>query len=135
MTKSEIFKLAHAEARRTVKVVGDYAIAFKLALKAIYNEPALSSINDVVDYLNDVLAANGLDNKIVAESESWDYSSWFNQDAEWLISFKVIDSAINSNPYRDTADINQLKHFIPDIYSILNDVESRSLCKFTFVLA
>lgn len=36
MTKSEIFKAAHALAKATVEVVGDYMIAFSLALKETY---------------------------------------------------------------------------------------------------
>ena len=35
MTKSEIFKAAHEMARNTVKAVGNYMVAFKLALVAI----------------------------------------------------------------------------------------------------
>ncbi|HHY0551886.1 TPA: hypothetical protein ACVU5P_004205 [Vibrio parahaemolyticus] len=35
MTKSEIFKTAHEMARGTVKAVGNYMIAFSLALKEI----------------------------------------------------------------------------------------------------
>ncbi len=35
MTKSEIFKAAHEMARGTVKAVGNYMIAFSLALKEI----------------------------------------------------------------------------------------------------
>lgn len=38
MTKSEIFKAAHEMARGTVKAVGNYTVAIKLALTAIYNE-------------------------------------------------------------------------------------------------
>ena len=37
MTKSEIFKAAHRMAKATVKAVGNYMIAFSLALKEIYN--------------------------------------------------------------------------------------------------
>ena len=37
MTKSEIFKAAHTMAKGTVKAVGNYMIAFSLALKEIYN--------------------------------------------------------------------------------------------------
>jgi len=36
MTKSEIFTKAHATARKTVKAVGNYMIAFSLALKEAY---------------------------------------------------------------------------------------------------
>ncbi len=36
MTKSELFKAAHKLARNTVKVVGNYSIAFSLALKETY---------------------------------------------------------------------------------------------------
>lgn len=35
MKKSEIFKAAHEMARGTVKAVGNYAVAFKLALAAV----------------------------------------------------------------------------------------------------
>lgn len=38
MTKSEMFKKAHKIARDTVSVVGNYMIAFSMALKAIYME-------------------------------------------------------------------------------------------------
>ncbi|MGL5005811.1 MAG: hypothetical protein ACRC53_00245 [Plesiomonas sp.] len=38
MTKSEIFKAAHEMARGTVKCVGNYAVAIKLAMTAIYHE-------------------------------------------------------------------------------------------------
>ncbi|HGE6046434.1 TPA: hypothetical protein ACGGS3_000649 [Vibrio cholerae] len=37
MTKQEIFKAAHEMARGTVKAVGNYMVAFKLALDAIYD--------------------------------------------------------------------------------------------------
>lgn len=36
MTKQEIFKAAHKMARGTVKAVGNYMVAFKLALAEIY---------------------------------------------------------------------------------------------------
>ena len=36
MTNSEIFKAAHALAKATVEVVGDYAVALKLALQKVY---------------------------------------------------------------------------------------------------
>ena len=36
MEKSEMFKKAHKIARETVDVVGDYSIAFKLALKNVW---------------------------------------------------------------------------------------------------
>ena len=36
MTKSELFKSAHAMARNTVKAVGNYMVAFKLALINLY---------------------------------------------------------------------------------------------------
>ena len=36
ISKSELFKVAHKKARRTVKKVGNYGIAFSLALKKIY---------------------------------------------------------------------------------------------------
>ena len=36
MTKSEIFKAAHEMAKGTCKAVGNYMIAFKLAIKAVY---------------------------------------------------------------------------------------------------
>ena len=44
MTNSEIFKKAHAAARATLKLVGDYRIAFQFALKEIY----MSIKNEVV---------------------------------------------------------------------------------------
>ncbi|WP_345883569.1 hypothetical protein [Shewanella algae] len=37
MTKSEIFKAAHEMARGTVKAVGNYQAALKLALQAVYS--------------------------------------------------------------------------------------------------
>lgn len=40
MTNSEIFKSAHAMARNTVKFVGNYMIAFSLALKEVYKNMA-----------------------------------------------------------------------------------------------
>ena len=40
MTKSELFKRAHKMARNTVAIVGNYSIAFKLALIHIYKEVA-----------------------------------------------------------------------------------------------
>ena len=40
MNKSELFKRAHAIARNTVAIVGNYSIAFKLALIHIYKEVA-----------------------------------------------------------------------------------------------
>lgn len=36
MTNSEMFKKAHKIARETVEVVGDYSIAFKIALKQVW---------------------------------------------------------------------------------------------------
>lgn len=36
MTNSEMFKKAHQIARETVEVVGNYSIAFKLALKQVW---------------------------------------------------------------------------------------------------
>lgn len=36
MTKSEIFKSAHAKARATAPSVGNYLIAFSIALKEVY---------------------------------------------------------------------------------------------------
>lgn len=42
MTKHDLFIKAHTLARNTVKAVGDYAIAFKLALKALYTNPKTS---------------------------------------------------------------------------------------------
>lgn len=36
MTKSEMFKMAHKIAKDTVEAVGNYVIAFSLALKSIY---------------------------------------------------------------------------------------------------
>lgn len=36
MTKSELFKAAHALAKATVSVVGDYAVALKLALQKMH---------------------------------------------------------------------------------------------------
>ena len=36
MNKSELFKKAHEIARNTVKLVGDYMVAFKIALKRVY---------------------------------------------------------------------------------------------------
>jgi len=36
MTNSEIFKAAHALAKATVEVVGDYAVALKLALQKVH---------------------------------------------------------------------------------------------------
>ena len=38
MTKSELFKSAHAMAKATVEAVGNYMVAFKLALKFIHSE-------------------------------------------------------------------------------------------------
>ena len=38
MTKSELFKKAHAMAKATVEAVGNYSIAFKLALTHAYTE-------------------------------------------------------------------------------------------------
>lgn len=38
MTNSNIFKAAHKIARNTVRIVGNYSIAFSLALKSIYNK-------------------------------------------------------------------------------------------------
>jgi len=43
MTKSELFKAAHAQAKATVKVIGSYQIAFKLALIALYAEKNTSA--------------------------------------------------------------------------------------------
>ena len=43
MTKSELFKRAHKIARNTVAIVGNYSIAFKLALISLYKEMANSA--------------------------------------------------------------------------------------------
>ena len=40
MNKSELFKRAHKMARNTVAIVGNYSIAFKLALISLYKEMA-----------------------------------------------------------------------------------------------
>ena len=55
MTNSEIFKKAHAAARATVKLVGDYRIAFRFALKEIY-----MSIKTEVVSMQDKLVNLGL---------------------------------------------------------------------------
>lgn len=47
MEKSEMFKKAHKIARETVKVVGNYSIAFKLALKQVW---ALTKASEKVIY-------------------------------------------------------------------------------------
>ena len=46
MTKSELFKKAHAIAKATVKAVGNYSIAFKLALKEVYFEEISLSVKE-----------------------------------------------------------------------------------------
>ena len=38
MTNSDIFKAAHKYARKILTKVGDYVIAFKLALKLVYKK-------------------------------------------------------------------------------------------------
>ena len=45
MTKSEIFKKAHAIAKSTAQAVGNYLIAFSLALKDVYKSLS-SSVED-----------------------------------------------------------------------------------------
>lgn len=45
MTKSEIFKSAHKMARNIVKVVGDYLVAFKFALKEVYKNMTVKTVD------------------------------------------------------------------------------------------
>lgn len=47
MNKSTLFKSAHKIAKETVAIVGDYRIAFSLALKGLY-APALSTEDKLV---------------------------------------------------------------------------------------
>ena len=44
MTKSELFTAAHNIARDTVAAVGDYLIAFSLALRGLYRKPQIASV-------------------------------------------------------------------------------------------
>jgi phosphopantetheinyl transferase (holo-ACP synthase) len=55
MTNSEIFKAAHTLAKETLKIVGDYRIAFQFALKEIY----MNVKNEVVS-IKDKLTSLGL---------------------------------------------------------------------------
>ena len=55
MTNSEIFKAAHALARKTLKLAGDYRIAFRFALKEIY----MSIKNEVVSIKDKLLEMGG----------------------------------------------------------------------------
>lgn len=43
MNKSQIFTKAHQIARQTVEIVGDYIIAFRLALKEVYSQTKSAS--------------------------------------------------------------------------------------------
>lgn len=54
MTKSELFKRAHKMARNTVAIVGNYSIAFKLALIHLYKEMANSA------YISAVCSSNAV---------------------------------------------------------------------------
>lgn len=55
MTKSEIFKAAHKEAKATVAIVGNYSIAFSLALKAVYAESKSVVASVTFDFGNKVI--------------------------------------------------------------------------------
>lgn len=48
MTKSELFKEAHKEARKIVSIVGNYQVAFSYALKELYKKSE-DTINKVVN--------------------------------------------------------------------------------------
>ncbi len=55
MTLSEIFKAAHALAKETLKIVGDYRIAFRFALKEIY----MNVKNEVVSIKDKLIEMGG----------------------------------------------------------------------------
>lgn len=48
MTKSEIFKAAHAMARKVVAIVGDYMVALSYSLKEVYENMK----NTTIDFAN-----------------------------------------------------------------------------------
>lgn len=49
MTKSEMFKKAHEVARSTVGIVGDYMIAFSIALKGVYKMSNTQTANTQIE--------------------------------------------------------------------------------------
>lgn len=61
MTKSEIFKTAHKLAKETVSYVGDYLIAFSIALKEVYSnmkERTAEQLAEVFTKVEGVISAS-----------------------------------------------------------------------------
>lgn len=56
MTKSEIFKTAHAQARKTASLVGDYRIALSIALKEAHKMNNIENKNrELADYAKSLI--------------------------------------------------------------------------------
>lgn len=73
MTNSEMFKKAHQIARETVEVVGNYSIAFKLALKQVW---AVAKASEKKNISYHQMAVMG--NSIIYGAKSQGYNS------DWL---------------------------------------------------
>lgn len=73
MNNSEMFKKAHKIARETVELVGNYSIAFKLALKQVW-AVAKASEKKISGYQTSILA-----NSLILGAKSQGYN------ADWLV--------------------------------------------------
>ena len=104
MTKSEIFKAAHAAARKTLKLVGDYRIAFQFAIKEIYMnmKTEVSSVKEkLVNMGGNIYIEHGCDRVYISQA---------------------IFNVITGFCYR----LNDSKH------KFYYDVETRNVCRKTF---
>ena len=68
MTKSEIFKAAHALAKATLEVVGDYMVALTLALKSVYKNMVNSNTVKIVETYRGLRKVD-VTNKLVENNE------------------------------------------------------------------
>ena len=71
MTKSEIFKSAHAAAKATLELVGDYKLAFQFALKEIYmsiKNKAVSIKDKLIELGGKAYAEHGCDRVYISQS-------------------------------------------------------------------
>ena len=87
MTKSELFKKAHKIARNTVAIVGNYSIAFKLALISLYKEMANNAYISAVSASSAVIeCVYNLDGSI----------SVINVNTEAAAKASLLDTAVNT---------------------------------------
>lgn len=93
MTKSEIFTKAHAIAKKTVAIVGDYVVALSLALKEVYK--SMSSI----------------ESKLVAEGlKVWEGGAhrriYLNHIDDYVKAFSHVEAASYKRGFIKTVSIN-----------------------------